>query len=243
MAEEKKSSGSFHLYAQVSKTYYSYKKPGDGKAFTSMYVQNHDGMITFRFHKQVTSENKQDLNCYLPISKLWAFARILEGMVARRRDAYLKGENYNPSESWTIPTTAYRDGQEVSTGKLTLDTEMYDGVPKVRLTYTDFEKDQSVEFVFNSRVPNGDITGTNLDGLKLDFADLDVFNFTSIVKTIVDEINPNADYMYRLADSIVNDLKRYISGCFRNMNGGNRGASSTSSFNNQSFGEESYDAF
>ena len=234
MAEAKRS---YNLYAQMSKMFFSYKKPGDGKAYTSMYVQNYDGMITLRFTKQVTSENRTELNCYLPSGKLWALSRILEGMMARRRDDFEKGQHYDPSESWTIPTTAFRNGEEAATGKLTVDTEMYDGIPKLRLTYTDFEKDQSVEFVFNSRVPSGEITGTTLD-FKLDYADIDAFNFVNTLAKVVD---PMADIIYRVSNSLANDLKRYISGCFRNSGGGKPSGSYApkSSYSN----DESYDAF
>ena len=88
----------YHMYAQLSKTYFSYKKPGDDKAYAFMYVQYHNNMLTLHFRKSITSENTVDLNCYLPDAKAYDLANLFEGMMARRRVAYENGQNYDSDE-------------------------------------------------------------------------------------------------------------------------------------------------
>ena len=42
------------MYAPLSKTYFSYKKPGDDKAYAYMYLQYHNSMVTFHFRKYIS---------------------------------------------------------------------------------------------------------------------------------------------------------------------------------------------
>ena len=89
MAEENTQKKSvYHLYTPLSRTYFSYKKPGDDKAYAFMYLQYHNNMLTFRFRKSVTSENTIDLSCYLPDSKVFEISNLFEGMMVRRRVAF-----------------------------------------------------------------------------------------------------------------------------------------------------------
>lgn len=212
-SNENKPNSAYHLYAQMSKTFFSYKKPADGKAYALMNIQYHDGKIMLHFKRGITSENVLDLNCYLPAAKAYDVSRILEGIMGRRREAFAAGKNYQSDEVYKIPTTSFRDGQEVPTGFLMIDTEMYDGIPRLRLTYNDSEKNDSIEIVFNSRVPSGEIeVSTNLD-YKIDYADIEAYDFVVTFKELQ---NPMIPMIYRMQDAAVNSITRYISSCFRN---------------------------
>lgn len=214
MADEKTNNQPYHLYAQLSKTFFSYKKPSD-TGYAMMYIQYHNNMLTLKFRRAITSENKLELNCYLPDGKAYDLACLLEGIMARRRDAYMNGVNYDADEIIKVPCSAYRDGKDVNTGLLVIDTEMYDGIPRIRVSYTDFEKNnETVEIVFNSRVPNGAIEA-KAKANKIDYADIAAFEFINILKEVQ---NPLVPIMYRIQDSAVNTITRYISACFGNRN-------------------------
>lgn len=204
----------YHMYAQLSKTYFSYKKPGDDKAYAFMYVQYHNNMLTLHFRKSITSENTVDLNCYLPDAKAYDLANLFEGMMARRRVAYENGQNYDSDEVIKCPIVSYRDGKDVAVGLLVIDTEMYDGIPRVRISYTDNEKNDTVEIVFNSRVPSGAIEA-KAKANKIDFADIAALELSTVLKELQ---NPLVPIMYRFTDAAVNSITRYISACFGNRN-------------------------
>lgn len=210
------SNQTYHLYAQMSKTFFSYKKPADGKAYAFVNIQYHDGKMTLRFKRGITSENVLDLNCYLSPAKAFDTARILEGIMGRRREAYAAGKNYQSDEAYKIPTSSYRDGQEVATGYLRIDTEMYDGIPRLRITYFDNEKNDSIEIVFNSRVPSGEIEASTSNEFKIDYADIEAYEFVTTFKELQDPLIP---MIYRIQDAAVNTLTKYISTCFRNLSG------------------------
>lgn len=244
MAEEKKKYNAYHLSVQMSKTYFSYKKPGDDKAYAMMYVSYYNGLLTLHFKRGITSENVLDLNCYLPDAKAFDLSRLLEGMMARRRDAFAEGKNYDADEVIKVPTTSMRDGgKEVSTGLLTIDTEMFDGIPRVRVSYTDYEKNDTIEVVFNSRVPSGQIEAKcKLN--KIDYADIQAFDFINILKELQ---NPMVPIMYRIQDAAVNSITKYISACFSgNRNRGGDSASysqNNSGGSGDSYNSESFDPF
>ena len=117
-----------------------------------------------------------------------------------------------------------------------IDTEMYDGIPRLRLSYHDLEKNDSIEVVFNSRVPSGEIeASTNLD-FKIDYADIEAYEFVTTFKELQDPLVP---MMYRMQDAAVNTITKYISACFKNFHStGNR----SSGYNNSSNygGEEEF---
>ena len=204
----------YHLYAQLSKTYFSYKKPGDDKAYAYMYVQYHNNMLTLHFRKSITSENVVDMNCYLPDAKVFELSNLFEGMMARRRIAYENGQNYDSEEVIKCPIVSYRDGKDVAVGLLVIDTEMYDGIPRVRISYTDTEKNDTIEVVFNSRIPSGDIEA-KAKACKIDFADIAAFELSTVLKELQ---NPLVPIMYRFTDAAVNSITRYISACLGNRN-------------------------
>ena len=96
---------------------------------------------------------------------------------------------------------------------------MYDGIPRIRVSYTDFDKNDTVEIVFNSRVPNGAIEA-KAKANNIDYADIAAFEFVNILKEVQ---NPLVPIMYRIQDSAVNAITRYISACFGNRGGTNGG--------------------
>jgi hypothetical protein len=220
MADENRNNQQYHLYAQLSKTFFSYKKPSD-TGYAMMYIQYHNGMLTLKFRRAITSENKLELSCYLPDGKAYDLAHLLEGIMARRRDAYANGVNYDADEVIKVPCSAFREGKDVNTGLLVIDTEMYDGIPRIRVSYTDFEKNDTVEIVFNSRVPNGAIEA-KAKANNIDYADIAAFEFINILKEVQ---NPLVPIMYRIQDSAVNAITKYISSCF-----GNRGTNTSGGF-------------
>lgn len=211
MADENRNNQQYHLYAQLSKTFFSYKKPSD-TGYAMMYIQYHNGMLTLKFRRAITSENKLELSCYLPDGKAYDLAHLLEGIMARRRDAYANGVNYDADEVIKVPCSAFREGKDVNTGLLVIDTEMYDGIPRIRVSYTDFEKNDTVEIVFNSRVPNGAIEA-KAKANNIDYADIAAFEFINILKEVQ---NPLVPIMYRIQDSAVSAITKYISSCFGN---------------------------
>lgn len=220
MAEEKKKYNAYHLGVQMSPTYFSYKKPGDNGAYAMMYVNYYNGMTTLHFKRGITSENVLDLNCYLSGGKAFELSRLLEGVMARRRDAYAAGQPYDESEVIKIPVTSMRSGTEVSVGLLVVDTEMYDGIPRMRFSYTDNEKQDTIEIVLNARVPNGQIEAKCKQNL-IDYADIQAFELVNVLKELQDPIIP---MVYRIQDAAVNSITKYISACL-----GNRGRNDSSS--------------
>lgn len=204
----------YHMYAPLSKTYFSYKKPGDDKAYAFMYAQYYNGALTLHFRKAITSENVVDLNCYLHDAKAWEVANLFEGMMARRRVAYENNQNYDADEVIRCPITAFREGKDVAIGLLIIDTEMYDGIPRVRFSYTDNEKNETVEIVLNSRVPSGAVEA-KARANKIDFADLEAYDLSLIFKEMQ---NPLVPIIYRFTDAAVSSITKYISACFGNKN-------------------------
>jgi len=242
-SNETKRNGVYHLNVQMSDTMFSYKKPADGKAYAFVNINYFDGKVTLHFKRGITSENVLDLNCYLQSAKAFDVARILEGIMGRRREAYAAGKNYQSDEVYKIPTTSFRDGKEIPTGTLIIDTEMYDGIPRLRLTYNDIEKNDSIEVVFNSRVPSGEIeTSTNLD-YKIDYADIAAYEFVTTFKEVV---SSTVSIAYRIADAAVNSISKYISSCFRNGNNGGHSAPSgyggSSNYGGSSYGGDMEDS-
>ncbi len=238
MAEENtQKKSAYHLYAPLSRTYFSYKKPGDDKAYVFMYLQYHNNMLTFRFRKSVTSENTIDLSCYLPDSKVFEISNLFEGMMARRRVAFENGQNYDSDEVIKCPITRFNEGKDVAVGLLVIDTEMYDGIPRVRISYTDNEKNDTVEIVFNSRIPSGAIEA-KAKAANIDYADIAAFE---LVNTLKELQNPLVPIMYRFTDAAVSSLTKYISACFGNRNSNN----SNSNFASQSQGNmpDDYEPF
>lgn len=235
----------YHLYSQVSRTYFSYKRPGGDSSYAFVYIQIHNGNVTFRFSKAVTSENKVDYNCYLPAFRISDMANILEGIMARRRDAFEKNESYASDEIFKIPVSSYTGGNEVVIGSLVIDTEMIDGVPRLRLTYNDDTKKDSVSIVFNDRMPVSEITATSKLN-QIDYLDLGAFDFAVTLKTLQE---PLAPFVYRVVDSAVSSITKYISSVMssgRNNNSGfrqykNYGGSKQS--NSDDSVENDYDAF
>ncbi len=218
MAEENtQKKAPYHMYAQLSKTYFSYKKPGDDKAYAFMYLQYHNNMLTLRFRKSITSENTVDLSCYLPDAKVFEVSNLFEGMMARRRVAFENGQNYDSDEVIRCPITRFNEGKDVAVGLLVIDTEMYDGIPRVRISYTDNEKNETVEVVFNSRIPSGAVEA-KAKAANIDYADIAAFELVNILKELQ---NPMVPIMYRFADAAVSSITKYISACFGNRNSNN----------------------
>lgn len=216
MPEATKQNSIYHLSAQVSDTYFSYKKPADGKAYSLMFIKMYDNNITLHFKRGITSENVLDLDCHMHKAKALDVAQWLEGFMARRRDAYINNKPYDAQEMIKIPITSYkRDaGTEVPTGILTLDTEMIEGIPRLRVTYLDHEKNDSIEIVFNKRVPNGTIEMTHGSDIKIDYADVSAYDFVTTFKELFSASIP---IVYRLQDAAVSTVIKFISKCFSNQ--------------------------
>lgn len=224
MAEEKKKYNDYHLNVQMSRTFFSYKKPGDGGAYALMYVTYYNGMISLHFRRGITSENVLDLNCYLNDGKAYDLSRLLEGIMGRRRVAYENGQMYDADDVIRVPTTSFRDGKEVATGVLVIDTEMYDGIPRIRVSYTDSEKNETIEIVFNSRVPSGPIEA-KCKANMIDYADIQAYEFVNVLKELQ---NPMVPIMYRIQDAAVSSLSRFIKSCLGN---GYRNNNQTATYN------------
>lgn len=107
---------------------------------------------------------------------------------------------------------------------------MYDGIPRVKISYTDYEKNDTIEVVFNSRVPNGKIEATCKVN-NIDYADIQAFEFVNVIKELQDPLIP---MVYRIQDAAVNSITRYISSCFSGRQGGNKG--DTASYNQNAGG-------
>lgn len=217
MAENEQKRTNYDLYASVSRPFFSYKKPGEGNSYCMMSPQIHSHILTLRFTKAITSENRVDLNCYLTPPKLQDFVNILEGIMARRRDAFVNHEYYSTDEAYKIPVTTYVGGKEETVGALTIDTELIDGISRLRITYYQNDKNDSVEIVFNERLPGEETSGTP-DFNKIDYSDIQAFAFVALMK---DLISPNTSIMYGMINSAVSSITKYISACFsNNRNGG-----------------------
>lgn len=240
MAEEKKypSNSFYHLSAQVSDTYFSYKKPSDGKAYAMMYIKMYDNRISLHFKRGITPDNVVDLDCHLHEAKAYDLAQWLEGFMARRRDAYLIDKPYDADEIIKIPTTSMRNGTEVPVGILVIDTEMIEGIPRLRVTYTDNEKNDSIEIVFNKRVPNGSIEMSRPNSFKIDYADVSAYKFVTTLKELQ---NPIVPLMYKLQDAALSTTIKFISRCFAKNDAKNNnkpGWQPRSNYNNKTYGGE-----
>jgi len=206
-----KSTSYYHLSAQVSDTFFSYKKPSDGKAYAMMYIKMYDDRISFHFKRGVTSDNVLDLDCYMHEAKAYDISQWLEGFMARRRDAYMQSKPYDADEMIKVPMTSFRNGTEVPVGTLVIDTEMIEGIPRLRITYTDNEKNDSIEVVFNKRVPNGTIEMSKPNAFKIDYADVGAFNFVTTFKELQ---NPLVPIMYKFQDAALSTIIKFVSRCF-----------------------------
>ena len=228
MAENEQKRTNYDIYASVSKPFFSYKKPGEGNSYCMMYPQVHSHTITLKFTKAITSENRLDLTCYLTPAKLQDFVNILEGIMARRREAFANREYYSSDEAFKIPVTSFIGGKEETVGALTIDTELIDGISRLRITYYQNDKNDSVEIVFNERLTSEETSGTS-EFNKIDYSDIQAFAFVTLMK---DLITPQTSIMYGMINSAVSSLTRYISACFTNSRGGNGGFKSA---NNNSY--------
>lgn len=223
MAENEQKRTNYDIYASVSKPFFSYKKPGEGNSYCMMYPQVHSHTITLKFTKAITSENRLDLTCYLTPAKLQDFVNILEGIMARRREAFANREYYSSDEAFKIPVTSFIGGKEETVGALTIDTELIDGISRLRITYYQNDKNDSVEIVFNERLTSEETSGTS-DFNKIDYSDIQAFAFVTLMK---DLITPQTSIMYGMINSAVGSITRYISACFTNSRGGNSGFKSS----------------
>lgn len=219
MAENEQKRTNYDIYASVSKPFFSYKKPGEGNSYCMMYPQVHSHTITLKFTKAITSENRLDLTCYLTPAKLQDFVNILEGIMARRREAFANREYYSSDEAFKIPVTSFIGGKEETVGALTIDTELIDGISRLRITYYQNDKNDSVEIVFNERLTSEETSGTT-EFNKIDYSDIQAFAFVTLMK---DLITPQTSIMYGMINSAVSSITRYISACFTNSRGGNGG--------------------
>ena len=213
MAEERKhvSTSFYHLSAQVSDTFFSYKKPADGKAYAMMYVKMYDNRVSLHFKRGITADNVVDLDCHMHEAKAYDIAQWLEGFMARRRDAYMADKPYDADEMIKVPITSFRNGTEVPVGLLVIDTEMIEGIPRLRVTYTDNEKNESIEIVFNKRVTNGSIEMSVPNQFKLDYADVGAFK---VVTTLKELQNPLVPLIYKFQDAALSTTIKFISRCF-----------------------------
>ena len=223
MAENEQKRTNYDIYASVSKPFFSYKKPGEGNSYCMMYPQVHSHTITLKFTKAITSENRLALTCYLTPAKLQDFVNILEGIMARRREAFANREYYSSDEAFKIPVTSFIGGKEETVGALTIDTELIDGISRLRITYYQNDKNDSVEIVFNERLTSEETSGTS-DFNKIDYSDIQAFAFVTLMK---DLITPQTSIMYGMINSAVGSITRYISACFTNSRGGNSGFKSS----------------
>lgn len=223
MAEEKQNRGGYHLYANTSRPFFSFKKPAEGQsAHNRLEVQVHNGNIQMKFTRFITNENQTQLICWMPDYRVHDLCYILGGIIARRRVAYEKGENYSTDEVWTFPVVSFQNGQERETGFLRVDTELIDGVPRIRLTYRDDDANDSIEIVFCDRKPTTEVKGGNLE--QIDYVDARLFKFYDLLDNIVND--PQTMIMYHMADSLMGAITKYIGACFRgssnnNQNNGN----------------------
>lgn len=227
MAENEQKRTNYDIYASVSKPFFSYKKPGEGNSYCMMYPQVHSHTITLKFTKAITSENRLDLTCYLTPAKLQDFVNILEGIMARRREAFANREYYSSDEAFKIPVTSFIGGKEETVGALTIDTELIDGISRLRITYYQNDKNDSVEIVFNERLTSEETSGTT-EFNKIDYSDIQAFAFVTLMK---DLITPQTSIMYGMINSAVSSITRYISACFTNSRGGNSGFKSANNNN------------
>lgn len=218
----------YDIYSPVSRPFFSYKKPGDGNAYCMMVPQLHSHIITLKFTKSITSENRIDLTCYLSPSKLQDFVNILEGIMARRRDAFASHNYYATDEAFKIPVTRFTNGKEEAVGALTIDTELIDAIARLRITYFDNEKNDSVEIVFNERLPADSPSGTtNIE--SIDYSDIQAFAFVALMKEL---ISPSTSILYGIVNSAVGSLTRYISACLSNRGGNSNNNNNYRSNNN-----------
>ena len=240
MAENEQKRTNYDIYASVSKPFFSYKKPGEGNSYCMMYPQVHSHTITLKFTKAITSENRLDLTCYLTPAKLQDFVNILEGIMARRREAFANREYYSSDEAFKIPVTSFIGGKEETVGALTIDTELIDGISRLRITYYQNDKNDSVEIVFNERLTSEETSGTS-EFNKIDYSDIQAFAFVTLMK---DLITPQTSIMYGMINSAVGSITRYISACFTNSRGGNGGFKSANNNgykpSNQSSSNDNY---
>lgn len=225
--------GTYHLYAQVSKPYFSYKKPGDGNAYSMMIPQINNGNLTLKFTKSITTENRLDITCYLPYSRTMDIANILEGIMARRRDAFAKNQQYSTSEAYKIPISSFVSGKEELVGSLTIDTIMIDGTPRLRISYHQNDKNDSVEIVFCERPSSGEISASSTLE-KIDYYDIGAYGFTTLIRAIQE---PIPMIFYHMLDSLSNSLTKYISTVVGGRRNSNAIAPSTDYVRSESFEE------
>jgi hypothetical protein len=240
---QKQSNAAYHLYAPISKPYFSYKKPGESGSYSMLIPQIHSGNLTLKFTKFITSENRLDINCYLPYSRMIDFSNILEGIMARRRDSFAKNEPYSTSETFKIPVCSYLNGKEEQIGNLTIDTELIDGVPKLRITYFQNDKNDGVSIVFNDIVSVNKISAsTKL--VNLDYADVGAFGFVVLMKSLQE---PLTMIMYHMLDATASSITRFVStvigGSRRTAQSSNGSSTQPENYIRSGGGDEEYESY
>lgn len=204
MAEyQKRSPGSYHLYAPASKPFFSYKKPSDGNSYSMMIPQIHNGNITLKFQRRITPENTLDLQCYLPMPRVRELRHVLAGIIGRRQLAYEKGELYDTNESWNFPVCSFFGGTETHIGDLKLDTELIDGIPRIRMIYRQNDVNDEIEIVFNDRSTSSEVKGTG-ELPKVDIIDGWLFHFFDVIDEIATD--PLYMMMYNMIDAAVSNI-------------------------------------
>jgi len=218
----------YFINVPMSRTYFSQKRPGGPKTYAFVVLEYYNDRIIMRFKQGITPENTTDSSCYLQPSKAYDFANWLEGFMARRRDAFVSGKPYDASEKLEMNTTMFRDGEEVTIGLLTCDTVNVDGVPRLRITYTQYDKNSTIEVVFASNPPAGKFETSILNQNKIDYGDIEAFEFVITFKELQ---NPIIPMVYRIANAASGSITRYISavmGGGRNRNNNNNRGQSNS---------------
>lgn len=224
---QKRSSASYHLYAPLTRPFFSYKKPSDGNSYSMMIPQVHNNNVTFKFQRRITPENTLDLTCYMPMNRVRELRHVFAGIIGRRQSAYENGKPYNTDEAWSFPVCSFFGGTEQQIGDFKIDTEIIDGVPRIRIIYHQNDVNDEVEIVFNDRVTSSEITGMG-ELPKVDLADGFLFHFYDILDNI--STNPMYLMMYNLIDAATSAVGKSVYNIVNSLIGGNK--NKQSSYNN-----------
>lgn len=205
MSEEKKNYG-YHLSSPISKPIFSAERPSQN-GYSMVIPQIFDGNLYLKFTKSITSENKIELSCYLNQSKLNDIANILEGIMARRRDAFNNKQSYDATERYVIPITKFsQDGVEKQVGSFNIDTPYVNNIPRLKIEYCDIEKSESVSIIFKDRVSEKGIE-KSADFETIDLEDVSAYYFTLMLKQCID---PSTNILYYMLDSLLSNINKTI---------------------------------
>lgn len=176
--------------------------------YTNLRINYWSNMVLLKFSKRMSEENVLELTCFLSSMRVVELGHMLEGMMGRRRDAFMNDQPYS-EDSFRIPLTKFDKNINMDTevGDLTVATELVDGIPRVKLTYYEAKADKRIDVVFYTREVINVATSSFNDAVKIDIHDVGIYLFLEQIKL---GNKTETTFGYNTANAIVNAVSKFF---------------------------------